>query len=410
MQHELAGAALRRERRLAAVAFLDVVGCARLIEADEEGTLDRWAELRNRVIEPLVIARRGRIVERLGDGLLLEFPGAVEAVGWALELQTRQRDAAAAAAAAAAQAPPEHGPLHLRIAIHVGELVAEGERILGDGVNIAARLQEHAEPGGVVISAAAHEQVGDALRYEAVELGPLQLKNIGRPVRAFAMPGLGPAEARRSALLPSQRPSIAVLPLRSVGPCPVAQYFAEGLAHDVVASLSAFRELFVVSSGSTLTLSTEGKGAAIAAARALSVRYVVTGSVSRQGERLRISVELTDAGTRSVIWTDRYDTLAADLFAAQDAAATRIAYSLLPHLRQSELQHARRKPPGSQDAYDLVLQALHRLYRLDEGERDAARPLLLRAAERNPGYAMAHALLAHWHVLQVGEGNSADED
>ncbi|HWL80755.1 MAG TPA: adenylate/guanylate cyclase domain-containing protein [Roseomonas sp.] len=403
VQEEASGTALRRERRLAAVAFLDLVAYSRLIEADEEGTLDRWAELRLQVIEPRVAERKGRIVERLGDGLLLEFQSAVEATGWALGLQAALRERSVAQARG--PEAPTNAPLAVRIAIHVGDVVTEGDHIHGEGVNIAARLQEFAEPGGVVLSAAVHEQVGNVLRYDAVDLGPLPLKNIGRLIRAFSVPPIGPDGPHRAAALPSHRPSIAVLPLRSIGPDPVEPYFAEGLAHDVVGSLAAFRELFVVSSNSTLGLASE---AAEAAAQALVVRYVVTGTVSRRGERLRIAVELSDTETRSVVWTDRYDTPASDLFAAQDAAATRIAYSLLPQLRRSELDHARRKPPSSQDAYDLVLQAMHHLYRLDEAERAAARPLLLRAVQRDPDSAMAHALLAHWHLLQVGESNSTD--
>ncbi|WP_439580594.1 adenylate/guanylate cyclase domain-containing protein [Elioraea sp.] len=401
-QDDIATPPTRRERRLAAVAFLDVVGYGRLVETDEEGTLARWAELRDRIIEPLVGAYRGRIVELLGDGLLLMFQSAVDALAWALAVQRKLAEPAAAS---------DKGPeLEVRIAIHVGDVVVEGERIQGDCVNIAARLQEHADPGGIVLSAAVQEQVGAALRYEAADLGPLQLKNIGRAIRGYAVPAPGHRSPRRAPALPSHRPSIAVLPLRSVGPSPVERYFAEGLAHDVVASLAGFRELFVVSSSSTLALPAEGEDAVPTAARALGVRYVVTGTVTRQGDRIRILVEMTDAETRAAIWNDRYDTAAADLFTAQDAAATRIAYSLLPHLRQSELSRARRKPPSSQDAYDLVLQALHLLYALDETKRPLARDLLVRAVERDPGYAMAHALLAHLHVFNVGESSSSDEE
>jgi adenylate cyclase len=312
-----------RERRLAAIAFLDVVGFSSIVEMDEEGTLERWGHMRDRVIQPRTIEHRGRIVERLGDGLLLEFRNAVDAMRWALDVQERL--------GASARVEP---PLRVRIAIHVSDILVEDDRLFGDGVNIAARLQEYADPGGVAFSAVVHEQVRDVLRYEAIDLGPLQLKNIGRAVRAFAVPGVGPAEARSPAALPSHRPSIAVLPLRSLGPCPVEQYFAEGITHDIVASLAGFRELFVVSSTSTLGFAGEG-AAAVTAGQSLGVRYVVNGTVSRRGDRLRITVELTDIETHSVVWTDRYDTSAADLFAAQDAAATRIAYSLIGYPARS---------------------------------------------------------------------------
>lgn len=391
---------MRRERRLAAVAFLDLVGYSRLVGIDEDGTLTRWSELRRGLILPLLRKHHGRMVELVGDGLLLEFHSAVDALGWALALQRRLAEPAPFG---------EEERLLARIAIHVGDVVVEGRRIHGDGVNIAARLQEHADPGGIAISAAVHEQVAPMLQYEAIDLGPLQLKNIERAIRCFAIPAPHGAGLRRGPALPSQRPSIAVLPLRSLGPVPVERYFAEGLAHDVVASLAGFRELFVISSSSTLSLPAEGESAAVDAGRALSARYVVTGSVVRQSDRLRIAVEMTDTETRSVIWTDRYEAAAADLFAAQDAAATRIACSLLPHLRQNEMTRARRKPPGSLDAYQLVLQALHLLYQLDAAARARAHDLLLRAIDRDPGYAMAHALLAHLHVFNVGEGSSRDE-
>jgi class 3 adenylate cyclase/TolB-like protein/Tfp pilus assembly protein PilF len=395
---DLAPSPARRERRLAAVAFFDLVGYSRLVEADEEGTIARWAALRQGMIAPTVEAHRGRVVEVLGDGLLIEFHSAVDALSWALDLQRRL-------------AVPEASPsFAARIAIHVGDVLVEGDRIRGDGVNIAARLQEHADPGGIVLSAAVHEQVGPVLRYEAADLGPLQLKNIGRAIRAYAVPPPGGPSTHSAPALPSRRPSIAVLPLRSLGPQPVERYFAEGLAHDVVASLSGLRELFVISSSSTLGLTADGRDAALNAGRALGARYVVTGTVLRQGDRMRIAVEMTDTETRASVWTDRYETTAADLFAAQDAAATRIAYSLLPHLRQSELRRAQRKPPGSQDAYELVLQALHLVYRMNAAERPPARLLLLRALERDPGYAMAHALLAHLHLFNLGESSSTDEE
>jgi len=379
-------------RQGAAVAFVEVVDYARLAALNEAETSGIWAGLRRR-IEPLVEERSGRIVQRLRDALLVEFQSAIDAVQWALAVQEMP--------SSFWHHVSSHEAMRLRIAVHV----AEGDTAIGDGVDTAARLRGHAPPGGIALSEPVHELVRDILEYEAEDLGPLVLEDLQHPVRAFAIPSKT-SQSRKPTALPSHRPSLAVLPFRSLGPDPIEPYFSEGLGHDIVASLGAFSELFVLSSYSTLRLAEEADRSARDLGMRLGVRYLVTGTASRRGSELRLSVELTDAETNSAIWSDRYDASANDLFAAQDAAATRIAYSLIPHLRQTELKRALRKPPATMDAYDLVLQALYRIYRFESTDHCEARRLLQRAVERDPDYAMAYALLAHWHVLEVGEGRS----
>ncbi|MGE0734173.1 MAG: adenylate/guanylate cyclase domain-containing protein [Alphaproteobacteria bacterium] len=390
-----------RSRRLAAIAFADVVGYSGLMEADEQETHRRWRELRAQLIEPVIGFHEGRLVKDLGDGLLVEFRSVQEAVLWGIDVQQQL--------AGSALAGGHKRPLRLRIAVHLGDVISEGADIAGDGVNIAARLQEFSEPGGMVISSAVHDQVRHVLSYTARDLGDLALKNIKRPVHAFAISG--PAGARAlTVATPSaaaRRPSIAVLPLRSLGTNPEDRYFAAGFACDVIATLASFRELFVVSSSSSLALSDDLADAGTAGAR-LGVRYLLTGSVAHTGNQLRIVTEFSDAETRSVIWTDRQEIRDSELFAVQSLIAGKIAYSLVPHLRNTELQRAMRKPPESLDAYDLVLKAMYRLYRIGERDFVLAQSLLEQALKLDPHYATAYALLAKCYILRVGEGYSHD--
>jgi adenylate cyclase len=388
-----------QERQLLLIAFLDLVEYSELASEDKEGTLRRWNEMTNELIEPSINEGGGRLVHRWGDGTLCTFQSALHGVKWALELQSRIQKTE--------QAKQHNRPLWVRIAVHLGDVVLEdGTSVVGDGVNVAARLQEHAPPGGVVISEPVHELVSPLIKYEAEDLGPLAFKNIERSVRAFSVTTDALTHVRRPAALPSHRPSVALMPFRSVGPEPIEPYFIEGLCHGIVASLATFRELFVISANSTLNL----KGEALEASRRLKVRYVLTGTAAKLKEQIRLEVELTDAETNSIVWSDLYLTSTRDLFAAQDTAATRIAYSLLPHLRRSELGHALRKTPTNMDAYDFVLQALHRLYLFESADHQEAFRLLNKAVERDPNYSMAYALLAHWYELEIGEGRSHDEE
>jgi class 3 adenylate cyclase/Tfp pilus assembly protein PilF len=386
----------RPRRRTAATIFIDVVGYSRLMGSDEEGTHQRWMSMRSDVIEPRVASNAGEVIKSTGDGLLLEFRNPVDAIRFALGMQMHLAESSSAGS----------NPLQLRMSANVGDVIAERDDIYGDGVNIAARLQEFAGPGGVVISGAIHDQVKDHLRYQAADLGLLTLKNIERRIRAFKI-AHHDLRAPTISVAHSLKPSVAVLPLQMLGLQAADAYLAQGIVHDIVASLAGIRELFVVSSTSTLgfTGPTVDPGAVC---HRLGVRYLVTGTLKRHGELLRMRVELIDVDTRSMLWTNQYEASISQLFDVQETIATSIAYALLPHIHISELQHAERKAPQSMNAYDLVLQGMYRLYRLGHDDMLAARSLFERALDHDPQYAAAYALMAKWYILHIGEGHSTD--
>lgn len=386
----------RPKRRVAATVFIDVVGYSRLMGADEEGTHRRWMAMRSDVIEPRVAANHGEVIKSTGDGLLLEFKSPVDAINFALDTQF-----------SLAQSSMGGGnPLELRMSANIGDVIAEHDDIYGDGVNIAARLQEFAGPGGVVVSGAIHDEVKDHLRYQAADLGFLTLKNIERRIRAFKI-AHRELRAPTISVAHALKPSVAVLPLQMLGLQAADTYLAQGIVHDIVASLAGIRELFVVSSTSTLGFTDPSIDPATVCHR-LGVRYLVTGTLTRSSELLRMRVQLIDVDTRSLLWTNQYDTSIAQLFEVQEKIATSIAYALLPHIHISELKHAERKIPQSMNAYDLVLQGTYRLYRLGYDDMMVARTLFERALDHDPNYAAAYALMAKWYVLHIGEGHSTD--
>lgn len=390
----------RREplnRRLAAIVVVDVVGYTRLMESNETETHALWKEMASGVIAEEVVRHRGRIVKSTGDGFLLEFASIVDAVIWSFEVQERF---------GVREVERPEAAIRLRIAVNVGDIIHEPEDIFGSGVNIAARLQEFAEPGGIVISGLVHEQVQPVIRYQARDLGLVHLKNIDRPVRAYAVNRDTRAGKMESGILAQDRrhrPSIAVLPIRSLGGGAPDDYFAEGIVHDITASLANLKELFVVSSSSTICFRATDIDPAVIG-RQLGVRYLVTGSMVRGMDRLRMNVQLSDTDTRNVVWAGRYDVLETDLFTTQDTIAAQVAQTLVPHLRRTEHQRALRKRPESMDAYETFLQGLYRLYRLEPGDFDGARELLLQAIERDPLFAAPYAYMAKWHIINIGQG------
>jgi TolB-like protein/tetratricopeptide (TPR) repeat protein len=310
---------------------------------------------------------------------------------------------------------PEPRRMEFRIGISLGDVIVEGERLYGDGVNIASRLEGLADAGGICLSGSAYDQVENKLELEFEALGERQVKNIARPVRVYRVRLGQPASvAARIASIPVvppaaiHAPSIAVLPFRVLSRKGADRYLAEGMVHDVVASLAGIQELFVIASSSTVGFE-ERQTDAAAFGRQLGVRYLVTGSLTRAANRVRVSAELSEVESRRVLWTDRYDAADSELFVLHDTVASKIANSLLPQLHSSALQRALRKPPDSWDAYELVLQAVHLLYRYDPGEMETARGLLLQATERDPQYALPYALLAKWQILRIGQGYSSDD-
>jgi class 3 adenylate cyclase/TolB-like protein len=398
-------------RRLAALVSADVEGYSRLMGEDDLATV-RTLTLYRGVIGDLVQQHHGRVVDSPGDNLLAEFASVVDAIQCAAEIQRNLRARNAGL--------PKTRRMEFRIGISLGDVIVEGERLYGDGVNIAARLEELAEPGGICLSGSAYDQAENKLSFECEALGEQSVKNISRPVRVYrallvpragrtASSGLSVQQAA-GAPFPSatRHPSIAVLPFRMLSERAADRYLAEGILHGVVASLAGLQELFVITSSSTIGFA-EAQRDAAAFGQEIGVRYLVTGTLTRAADRLRVTAELSEVDTRRVLWTDRYDVSDSELLTLHDIVAAKIAHSLLPRLRSSALQRALRKPPDSRDAYELVLQAMHLLYyRSNPKDMDAVGELLHRATDRDPRYALPWTLLAQWQLFRMA-GNYSDE-
>jgi adenylate cyclase len=295
-------------RKLAAILAADVAGYSRLTGLDEEGTLKRLRRLRRELINPAVALHRGRIVKTTGDGILIEFPSVVDAVRCALDVQ-RGMDGRNADVSVEQR-------IEFRVGINVGDVVVEGEDLLGDGVNVATRLEGISEPGGICISDAAYQQVRDKLDVNFEDAGEQQLKNIARPVRVYRVRLSSGAPSSRPALPLPVKPSIAVLPFQNMSGDPEQEYFADGMVEEIITALSRFRLLFVIARNSSFTY----KGRAVdvkQAGRELGVRYVLEGSVRKAASRVRITGQLIDAATGAHLWADRFDGTLEDIFELQ---------------------------------------------------------------------------------------------
>jgi adenylate cyclase len=368
------------ERRLAAILAADVVGYSRLMEADEAGTLTALKERRRDILKPLVAQHQGRIVKVMGDGVLVEFASAVNAIACAVDLQSKM--------AAANDGIADDRRIVLRIGINVGDVVVEGGDLYGDGVIIAVRLQAMAEPGGICLAASVHEQVGNRLLLAFEDLGPCEVKNISKPVRALRV-RMEPD--RPAAIRPSEaRPSIAVLPFANMSDDPTQLYFSDGITEDIITELSRFRSLFVIARNSSFQYRDKATDVR-RIARELGVQFVVEGSVRRADNNVRIRAQLIDAGTGNHLWVERYDRPLSDIFALQDEVVHKIAARLEGRLAASIAQRARRKPTQSMVAYECILRAREHLGTFDWS---TAEPLLLHAIALDPDYAQAHAWLA----------------
>lgn len=397
MPPELANTTVAAARRKSvAVLAADVAGYVALMEADEEATHARLVWLLSILIKPAVEGHRGQIFKHTGDGFLATFQRTVDAVDCALLLQESLSHAAAEAGAL---------PILLRIGIHFADVIVEADDIFGDGVNLAARLQASAEPGGVVVSTEVAGQLRDHPEVKVSDLGVLTLKHIRRRVRAFAVSARGgmPAVAVLTPALPDDRPSIAVLPFRVQQADDEGAWFAEGIIEGIIHVLSGLENLFVIGRGTSRAY--VGRDADFrAVGRELGVRYVLGGSIRRAGDRLRIFTELTDAVTGGVIGSVRHDGAVADLFDMQDRIAGEVVASIAPAVRETELARAMRKHPDNMTGYDLVLQALDLLYRLERESFDRARGLLQQAMAHDPGYAPSYSYAATWHTFRIGQG------
>ena len=391
------------QRRLAAILAADVVGYTRLMETHEVDTHMRLMQLRSEVLGPGVAAQRGRIVKHTGDGFLATFDTARDATRCALSLQE--------AVAARTIGLPADQRISFRMGLNAADIILEGDDVFGDGVNIAARLQTYAPSGGVVVSSAVAEQLGNDFDVNVIDLGDLRLRNIGRPVRVYALhPPMQPSRLVGEAAAGSEpRPSIAVLPFRMNLVSPDQAYFVDGIVYDIIRGLAALKELFVVSRGSTLGYG--GRNIDVREiGRQLGVRYVLYGSVQKTSTTLRIGTELSDAESGEVVRSDQYEGDLGDLFALQDRIAISVVRTIAPQVLERELIRALRKHPQNLTAYDLVLQALDLLYRMDYDSFSKARGLLEQAISYDPNYALAYSYVALWYVFRIGEIGSSDPD
>ena len=386
-------------RRLSAVSFLDIVGYTTLMAENATRTHQEWMRMLQETIRPSAERHHGRIVKSTGDGVLAEFGSAREAVAWARDVQRSLQEMHAGRHAAG-------DPIAARIAIHIDEVFITADDIYGPGVNIAARLQEHAEPGGIVLSQAVFDLVRDSLDRPARDLGLIYLKNIPDPVGAHA---LDPTDMplvrqfRRAATLPS----IAVLPLQNLGGDPAEAYFAEGIVEDITVSLASLHELMVIARGSSLALS-QRQHDSRAVGRALGVRYVLSGNVRRTTRRVRVATQLHDAETDVSLWGDVAEGTPGDLFEMQDHIVARVVGGIAPHVRSAELQRALRKRPENFTAYDSTLQALNCINSLEKGTFLRARDHLERAMSEDRNFAMPVAWAARWRSLLIGQSWSTD--
>ena len=380
----------RVHRRLAAILVADVVGFSRLMEADEAGTFAALKERRKAIVEPLVKVHSGRIVKVMGDGVLIEFASAVNAVKAAVELQVKFAEAN--------EALPESHRIVLRIGINLGDVIGEGADIYGEGVNVAARLEALAQPGGVCLSAKVYEEVRGKVTVAFEDLGNQSLKNIGAPIRVFRIPRSTPAAAKAPTSVPA-KPSIAVLPFTNMSGDPEQQYFSDGITEDIITAISRFRSLFVIARNSSFAFREKAMTVAEIAER-LGVRYVLEGSVRKTGNRVRITAQLIEAGSDNHVWSERYDRELEDIFAVQEEVATIIASTLSGQVETDVANRATRNSPDTFAAYDFALRGVQYHQRSTREDVARAAELFGKALELDPNYAEAHAWLSLCHTAK----------
>ena len=384
----------RVERKLAAILAADVAGYSRLMGSDEEGTLARLKAHRKEVIDPKIAEHRGRIVKTTGDGVLIEFSSVVGAVRCAVAVQQQMAERK--------RAQEQGKRIEFRVGINVGDIIIDGDDIYGDGVNIAARLEGLAEPGGVCISGRVYEDVRDKLDVAFDDIGEQSLKNIARPVRAYRVV-LDSHNWGQSALALPNKPSIAVLPFQNLAGGAEQDYFVDGMVEEIITGLSRIKYLFVISRNSTFIY----KGSPIdvrKVGRELGVRYVLEGSVRRSGSQVRVTGQLSETESGASVWADRYDGELGEVFALQDILTMSVIGAVEPKLRKAEIERARRKRPENIDAYDLFLRALPFAATAMPENADKALHLLEEAIRLEPDYAVVHGFIAWCHEQRYLRG------
>ncbi len=379
----------RVQRRLAAILAADVVGYSRLMEADEVGTRARLRSLQTDLIEPKIAADGGRIVKTSGDGILVEFGSAVDAVRNALGVQraVQQHNADV----------PEDRKIVFRVGINLGDVIVEGDDIHGDGVNVAARLEGLCGPGEVYVSGTVHDHVEGKLAATFDDLGEQTVKNIAKLVRVYRVREVTDEQSSRERVdaplsLPD-RPSIAVLPFENMSGDPEQEFFADGMAEDIITGLSRFRWLFVIARNSTFAFKDRFVGVK-QVAKELGVRYVLEGSVRKGGNRIRLTAQLIDATTGNHLWAERYDRELEDVFAVQDEITEAIVAAIAPEISAIELKRAERKPPGNLDAWDIYQRGLAVYYTTTEEGLESAIELFDKVNGLDTEFAPAFAMAA----------------
>jgi TolB-like protein len=380
------------ERRLAAILAADIAGYSRLVGADEEGTLARFNAHVRELIHPRIKQHRGRIIRTMGDSVLVEFASVVEALQCAVEMQHGMHERNGDL--------PRDKWMEFRVGINVGDIIIEGGDIFGEGVNVAARLESIAEPGGICVSDDAYRQVRDRLKIAFDDAGEQQLKNIARPVRVYrARLDRGAARSVPALALPDL-PSIAVLPFQNMSGDPEQEYFADGMVEDIITDLSRFRLLFVIARNSTFTY----KGRAVdvkQVGRELGVRYVLEGSVRKAGQRVRITGQLIDTATGAHLWAERFDGPLEDVFNLQDRVTSSVVAAIAPKVEQAELERARRKPTESLEAYDYYLRGFSGIHQGSKKSTAEASELFNKAIELDPTFAAAYGMAAWCYAIRM---------
>jgi TolB-like protein/class 3 adenylate cyclase len=391
----------RVERRLAAILAADVVSYSRLVGEDEEGTLERLKVLRRALIDPKIKEHRGRIVRTIGDGLLVEFASVVDAVRCAVDVQRdmglRNTDV------------PADRRIEFRIGINLGDIIKDGRDVYGDGVNVAARLEALATPGGICVSRVVRDQVRDKLGFAFDDRGEQQVKNITRPVRVFDVKMTGetmtltPDLAARVPLQLPDKPSIAVLPFQNMSGDPEQEYFADGMVEEIITALSRIRWLFVIARNSSFTYKRRSVDVK-QVGRELGVRYVLEGSVRKGGNRVRITAQLIEAETGAHLWADRFDGSLEDVFDLQDKVAINVAGVIEPALQAAEVRRSAAHPTNNVTAYDLYLRALATYYPITRERLFKALEFLQRAIDTDKDCGPALSLAAMCQMRLVREG------
>jgi TolB-like protein len=395
----------RVQRRLAAILAADVVGYSRLTGVDEEGTIARLRALRRELIDPAIATHCGRIVKTTGDGILIEFASVVDAVRCAVQVQREL--------ASRNDKVAQDKRIQFRVGIHIGDVVVEDDDLLGEGINIAARLEGIAEAGAICLSGDAYRQVQGKIEVATADLGEQRLKNIAQPVRVYQVLASERVDKAAPALALPDKPSIAVLPFQNMSGDPDQEYFADGIVEDIITALSRFPQLFVIARNSSFTY----KGRAVdvkQVGRELGVRYVLEGSVRKAGNKVRITGQLIDSSTNTHLWGDRFDGSLEDIFDLQDQVTARVVGAIAPKLEQAEIERAKRKPTESLDAYDYCLRGIAQVHSEWTGTNHAfealseAQRLFAKAIELDPKFATAYGWAVQCYVVRKRSGWMVD--